>query len=104
MTGSLKVNTDELRNVGSVFAAAGEKLAGVQAEAPLADVASAVPQLRTASACISAKSIVANAMSAIVTEARTYGANLSSAAGQYESADHVSGGNIAGVDGPAPVS
>ena len=104
MTGRLKVNTDELRDVGSAFTAAGDRLAGVQADAPLGDAAAAVPQLQTANACIAAKSTVANEMSAIVTGARTYGANLSSAAGQYESTDQASGGNIAGVDLPTPAS
>ncbi len=98
MSGSLKVNTDELRNVGAAFTAAGDKLAGVQADAPLGDAAAAVPQLQTASACTAAKSAVAAAMSNIVTSARAYGDNVSAAAGQYESTDRVSSGVIAGVD------
>jgi hypothetical protein len=102
VTGSLKVNTDELRNVGSAFTGAGDKLAAVQADAPLGDAAAAVPQLQTAGACNAAKASVATEMSNIATGARTFGGNLSSAAGQYESTDRASGGTIAGVDMPSP--
>ena len=102
MTGSLKVDTDALRHVGSAFTAAADKLAAIQPDAPLGDAASAVPQLQTASACTAAKSSVATAMSNIATGARTYGSNLNSAAEQYDSTDQASGTKIAGVDIPTP--
>lgn len=103
MTGTLKVNTDELRNVGSAFTAAGDKLAAVQADAPLGDAAAAVPQLQTAGACNSAKSSVATEMSNIASGARTFGGNVTSAAGQYESTDRQSGDKIRQVEVPSPI-
>ena len=102
MTEPLQVDTDELRSVGSNFTSAGDKLAGLRAEAPLGDAAAAVPQLQTADACRAAQSTVAAEMTTIADAARTYGSNLSSTAEQYDSTDQGSGGRIAGVDVPAP--
>ncbi|KMO66917.1 ESX-1 secretion-associated protein [Mycolicibacterium chubuense] len=101
MTGFLKVDPDELRRAGATFTAAGDKLAAVQAGAPLGDAASAVSGLQTASACDAAKSAVAEQMSAIVDGARTYGSNVTGAAGKYEATDQASGGKIAAVDMPS---
>jgi len=102
MTEPLQVDTDELRRVGSNFTGAGDKLAGLRADAPLGDAAAAVPQLQTAAACRAAQSTVAAEMTTIADAARTYGSNLRSAADQYDSTDEASGGTIAGVDIPAP--
>lgn len=101
MSGVLKVNPDELRRVGATFTAAGDRLAAVQADAPLGDAASSVSGLQTASACDAAKSAVAEQMSAIVSGARTYGSNVTAAVGKYEATDQASGGKIAAVDIPS---
>ena len=104
MSQPLKVNTDEVRSVGAAFTAASDKLAAIQADAPLGDAAAAVPQLQTAGACTAAKATVATEMSAIAAGARTCGVNLNGAATQYESTDQSSGQNIAGVQIPPPAS
>lgn len=104
MTGPLQVDTDELRRAGSNFTAAGDRLAGLRAEAPLGDAASAVPQLQTAGACRAAQSTVAAEMTTIADAARTYGSKLRSAAEEYHSTDQASGGRVAAVDIPAPGS
>ena len=104
MSQPLKVNTDEVRGVGAAFTAAADKLAAVQADAPLGAAAAAIPQLQTAGACNAAKAAVAKEMSAIATGARTYGSNLNGAATRYESTDQSSGQNIAGVQIPPPAS
>ena len=104
MSQPLKVNTDELRRVGSAFTAAADGLGAVRADAPLGDAAAAVPQLQTADACDVAKDTVATELSAIAAAARTYGSNLSGAAALYESTDQSSGQNIAGVQIPPPGS
>lgn len=104
MSQPLKVNTDEVRSAGGAFAAAADKLAAVQADAPLGDAAAAVSQLQTGSACTAAKATVATEMSTIAAGARAYGSNLNGAASQYESTDESSGQNIAGVEIPPPVS
>ena len=101
MTGFLKVAPDELRRAGATFAAAGDKLAGVQAEAPLGDASSSMSGLQTASACDAAKDAVAEQISAIVTGARAYGSNVTGAADKYEATDRASGGKIAAVDIPS---
>lgn len=102
MTEPLQVDTDELRTVGSHFTSAGDKLAGLRAEAPLGDAAAAVPQLQAAGACRAAQSAVAAEMTVIADAARTFGSNLSSTAEQYDSTDQGSGSAIAGVDIPVP--
>lgn len=102
MTGPLQVDTDELRSVGSNFTSAGDTLAGLRAEAPLGDAASAVPQLQTAGACRAAESTVSAEMTAIAAAARTYGSDLKYTAEQYDSTDQASGGRIGGIDIPAP--
>lgn len=104
MTGSLKVNTDELRNAGASFTAVGDKLAAVQADVPLGAAASAAPALQTAAACDATAASVAEQMTAIANGVRTYGANVTGAAGQYESTDQASGRDIAGVSIPPPAS
>ena len=100
MSGSLKVNTDQLRSAGAAFVTASDKLAAVQVDAPLDDAAAAVTQLQIAEACAAAKAFVATEMSALVDAVRTYGSNLAAAAGQYESTDRASGEAIRRVDVP----
>jgi hypothetical protein len=102
MTAPLQVDTDQLRSVGSTFASAGDGLAGLRADAPLGDAAVAVPQLQTAGACREAQSTVAAEMTTIADAARAYGADLKSAAEQYDSTDQTSGGRIGDVDVPSP--
>ncbi len=94
MSRSLRVDTDELRNAGCAFTAAGDGLAAVRADTPLGDAAAAVPGLRTADACDFAKNVVARELSAIAAGVRTYGSKLSSAAALYESTDDGSGRTI----------
>ena len=100
MTGSLQVNPGELRSTGSAFTGVADKLASLDPGTALADAAAAVPGLKTAGACLTAKESVAQQMIAITSAARTYGGNLTSAADKYESTDQASGGNIAGVPMP----
>ncbi|BBX19333.1 ESX-1 secretion-associated protein [Mycolicibacterium duvalii] len=104
MGGRLRVNTDELRTVGGAFAAAADRLAASQPDAPLGDAAAAVPALQTASACQNARDTVATQVSALVSGARGYGAKLHDAAAQYEQTDTRSGEQIRGVDIPPPAS
>lgn len=100
MTGSLQVNPGELRGAGAAFTGVADKLASLDPGTPLADAAAAVPGLKTAGACTTAKASVAQQMIAIASAARTYGSNLTSAADKYESTDQASGKNIAGVPMP----
>ncbi len=86
----LKVNPDVLRSVGAAFGQASDGLAKVQADVPLRDAASAVPQLETAAACNKAATDVAAAMTAIADGARKYGENVNSAAQQYQTRDEAS--------------
>ncbi|WP_111509777.1 type VII secretion target [Mycobacterium kyogaense] len=102
MTGSLQVNPGELRSAGTSFTGVADKLVSLDPGTPLADAAAAVPGLKTAGACLTAKESVAQQMIAITSAARTFGGNLTSAADKYESTDQASGGNIAGVPMPAP--
>ena len=98
----LQVDTGEVRRAGHSFTNAGEKMAGLQADAPLGDAAAAVPELQTADACRTARTTVAAEMSKIATAAEDYGSNLITTADQYDATDQASGSNIAGVDIPAP--
>ncbi|MGE2728197.1 type VII secretion target [Mycolicibacterium vaccae] len=102
MTGTLKVNTDELRSAASSFTAAGERLATAQADAPLGAAAAAVPGLQTAEACLGAQTAVAAEMSALASAATGYGANLHDAAARYEQTDARSGQEIRAVPIPPP--
>lgn len=98
----LQVDTSEVRRAGHSFRNAGEKMAGLQADAPLGDAAAAVPELQTAEACRAASTTVATEMSSIAATARDYGSNLVTTADQYDATDQASGANIAGVDVPTP--
>lgn len=102
MTGSLQVNPGELRSAGSTFTGVADRLAALDPGTPLADAAAAVPGLKTAGACMTAKESVAQQMIAVASAARTYGTNLASAADKYEGTDQASGNKIAGVPMPAP--
>jgi Excreted virulence factor EspC, type VII ESX diderm len=96
----LKVNPDVLRKVGAAFGQAGDGLAGVHADAPLADAAGAVPQLQTAEACAKAQADVAAEMTALAAGARKYGENLNSAAHQYQTRDEASAAAIRKIKFP----
>jgi Excreted virulence factor EspC, type VII ESX diderm len=98
--GVLKVNPDVLRNVGTAFGQAGDRLAGINADAPLGDAASAVPQLQTAVACGKAASDVAAEMIEIAAGARKYSENLNSAAHQYQTRDEASAAAIRKIKFP----
>ncbi|MEH3139492.1 MAG: type VII secretion target [Mycobacterium kyogaense] len=102
MTSSLQVNPGELRSAGSAFTGVADKLAALDPGTPLADAAAAVPGLKTAGACLTAKESVAQQVIAIASAARTFGENLTSAAGKYEGTDQASGNKIAGVPMPTP--
>ena len=91
---TLKVDPDVLRKVGTVFAKAGDGLAGVDAGAPLGDAASAVPQLQTAAACTKAQADVAAEMKVLADGARKYAENLNNAARQYQTRDEASAAAI----------
>jgi hypothetical protein len=90
----LKVNPDVLRTVSAAFGQAGDGLAGVQADVPLGDAASAVPQLQTAAACTKAQADVAAEMTVLVDGARKYSENLNNAAHLYQTRDEASAAAI----------
>lgn len=102
MSAPLEVDTSVIRRVGSDFDSAGDRMAGLQADAPLGDAAAAVPQLQTAAACHAARTTVATEMTNIAGSARTYGADLKSAADRYDATDESSGRVIGGVEIPVP--
>lgn len=102
MSAPLEVDTRVMRRVGSDFDAAGDRMADLQADTPLGDAAAAVPQLRTAAACNAARTTVATEMTRIAGTARTYGADLKSAADRYDNTDHDSARAIDEVEIPAP--
>ena len=102
MTAPLEVDTSVLRRVGSDFTTAGDRMAGMQADAPLGDAAAGVPELQTAAACYAAQSTIAAEMEAVAGSARTYGSDLRSAADRYDATDEASGQEIEGVGIPAP--
>ncbi|MGP4055881.1 ESX-1 secretion-associated protein [Mycobacterium sp. 4D054] len=102
MTAPLEVDTSVLRRVGGDFSAAGDRMAGMRADAPLADAAAGVPELQTAAACYAAQSTIAAEMETIAGNARTYGTDLKSAADRYDATDEASGEAIEGVGIPAP--
>ncbi|WNG87837.1 type VII secretion target [Mycobacterium sp. ITM-2016-00317] len=102
MTAPLEVDTSVLRRVGGDFACAGDQMAGMQADAPLGDAAAGVPQSQTAAACRAAQTTIADEMTRAAGEARTYGADLRSAADRYDVTDEASGATLDGVDIPVP--
>jgi uncharacterized protein YukE len=85
--GNLRVNPPVLQSAGTSFGQAADGLSGLQADAPLADAAGAVSQLKTADACRKAQSEVAAAVTALAERARNYGENLHTAAGRYAKRD-----------------
>jgi hypothetical protein len=98
--GVLKVNSQALQNAATVFGQVGDGLAGLQADAPLGDAASAVSQLQTAAACRIAESEVAATVSSLADRVRKYGENLHTAAGRYEKRDHEAAGAIKKIEIP----
>ncbi|ORB31248.1 type VII secretion target [Mycolicibacterium parafortuitum] len=102
MTDKLEVDTSELRRAGEVFVSAAEQIAGLQPDTLLADAAAAVPQLKTAAACVAAKTTVATEVAGIAVAARKFGADLVSSANAYDATDEDSARNVDGVEIPAP--
>ncbi|MBV5246500.1 ESX-1 secretion-associated protein [Mycolicibacterium sp. PAM1] len=101
MTRPLDVDTDHLRATAASFVAAAEQIAELDADAPLADAAAAVPALRTAAACAAAITTVLDDTTSIADMARTFGADLRSAAETYEATDDASAAQVDGVEVPA---
>lgn len=97
---TLIVDPAALTGAATVFGQAGAQLAGLGADGPLADAASAMPQLATAGACHQAQSAVAAVTTAVADAAKTYGSNLVSAAGQYEAQDQAAASTIDKVEIP----
>lgn len=83
----LQVNPPALEGAGTAFGAAAAGVAGLQADAPLAEAAGAVAALQTAGACRQAQADIAALTSQVAGAARDYGSNLHGAAARYESAD-----------------
>ncbi|MBU9762253.1 hypothetical protein FR943_00070 [Mycobacterium sp. TNTM28] len=96
----LKVDPAALTTAGTAFSQAGASVAGLGADAVLADAAAAVPQLATAGACHDAQSAVSAATTAVADAANTFGSNLSKAASGYESQDEASAASIKKVEMP----
>jgi hypothetical protein len=101
MSGSdLAVDPAVLRSAATTFDGAADVLAGLRAEAPLNDAATAVPSLRTAGACRGAATEVAAEVAAVIDNARRFGENLDAAARAYENRDQAGAGAIDNVNIP----
>jgi Excreted virulence factor EspC, type VII ESX diderm len=94
----LKVDAAVLGSVGAQFDQAGTALAALHADTPLSDAAAGVAQLATGHACTQAQATIATQMTALAEGARTYGANLKTAAAQYQSGDQSSASALGAVD------
>lgn len=96
----LEVNPPALDGAATAFEHAAAGIAGLQAGAPLAEAAGAVPALQTAGACRRAEADVEALTSAVTTAVRGYGANLKRAAADYETGDRAGRQAIAKADLP----
>jgi hypothetical protein len=96
----LQVNPPALDSAGTAFGQAAAGVAGLRADAPLADAASAVAALQTAGACRQAQAGIGALTTAVAAAAREYGKNLHSAAARYESADKAGRDSIGEVEVP----
>ena len=97
MSQDLEVDPAALDDAGTTFGAAGDGLAGLDVGQPFGDAAAAVPQLQTATACMTAQTAVTRQMTAAADAARTYRDNVDSAVRLYESGDATTGEKIASV-------
>jgi hypothetical protein len=96
----LRVNPPALDSAGTAFGQAAAGVAGLQADAPLAEAAGAVAALQTAGACRQAQADVAALTATAAAAAAEYGGNLHSAAARYESADNAGRDAITKVQVP----
>ena len=90
----LKVDPAELQNVAELVGRAADRLSGLQADAPLADAATAVSRLQTAEACRKAQADVAAQTAAVADGARQFSENLGAAARWYDMRDEVAAAAI----------
>lgn len=97
---TLIVDPAALTGAATAFSQVGAELAGLGADGPLGEAAAAVPELATAGACQRAQSAIAADTTAIAEAATTYGANLDSAASQYEAQDQAAAASIDKVEIP----
>lgn len=97
---TLRVDPGALTSAATAFGQAGAGLAGLGADGPLGEAATAVPQLATATACQQAQSAVAADTTAVADDAKTYAGNLESAASRYETQDQVAAASINKVEVP----
>lgn len=91
---TLRVDPAALAGAATAFNQAGTGLAELRAEGPLGEAAAAVPQLATASACRQAQSAIATDTASMAQAVTAFGANLDSAAGQYEAQDQAAAAAI----------
>jgi hypothetical protein len=98
--GNLAVEPAVLRRAATTFDGAADVLAGLHAEAPLNDAATAVPALRTAGACRAAATEAAAEVAAVSDNARRFGENLDAAARAYEGHDQSAAEAIDNIDVP----
>ncbi|WP_197375856.1 type VII secretion target [Mycolicibacterium baixiangningiae] len=94
----LQVNPPVLTGAGAAFGQAGTGVAGLQADAPLADAASAVAALQTAVVCRQAQTDIGALTATVAGAAREFGQNLRTAATRYESGDRAGRDAIAKVE------
>lgn len=97
---TLVVDPGALASAGTAFEQVGAGLAGLGADGPLGEAATAVPQLTTAAACQHAQTAIAADTSAAAEAAKTFGSNLNSAATRYETQDQAAAAAIGTVAVP----
>ena len=94
----LVVDPTALTTAGAVFDQQGSQLAGLGADAPLGDAASAVPDLQTATACRDAQSAVQSDVAATAAAVSSYGTNLAVAANRYGAQDQAAAESIGATE------
>ena len=98
--GVLKVDPGILQKAGMSIGAAGDALAGLQPEGPLADAALSVPALATGSACRVAQAAVAAELSVLADGVQGYGQHLLAAANRYQTRDQTAAEAIDNIEVP----
>jgi Excreted virulence factor EspC, type VII ESX diderm len=97
---TLKVDAGVLHSAGTSFGQVADGLGSLQADAPLGDAAAAVQSLRTADACLVAKSGVAAATTEVADGASRFSENVQTAARWYEKRDRAAAEAITKVEIP----
>ena len=99
MGDELRVEPDALSSAGNAYKEAGSALTALQPADPLNTAADGVPGLRTASACRTAGSALAQQTAGVAKDATGYGSDLGAAAAEYRDTDDTA---ATAVDGAMP--